>query len=125
MTYVRLNVNPKGRATDDCVVRAFSVASGRTWEQTLTDLFNISMRLKVMPNAIAAYQLYAKDLGYTRCKVVVVDGHRPTVASFAKANPTGVYILRCANHLTVVVDGAYKDTYDCGGKSVYMYWKAG
>jgi len=122
--YKNINLNPKNKKTSDCVIRSFSMASGKTWDQTLTDLCNIALQLKVIPNDKEAYTRYAESLGFTKCKVEVINGHKPTVKSFSASHPEGSYILRCANHIVTVKNGNYCDVWDCGNKSVYMYWKA-
>lgn len=116
------NHNPKGLKTSDCVIRAFSFATGVSWEDTFTALCNIAIKMKSMPNDIRVYTKYAEIAGFQKCKVDLIDGKKPTVKSFAEFHITGTYILRVANHLTVVKDGGYFDTWDCGHKSVYTYW---
>lgn len=121
--YKNFNNNPKNKNAGDCVIRSFALASGKSWDDTLTNLFNISMRIKFMPNDKKTYTEYAESLGFISCKVELKNGHKPTVKSFAEDHTIGVYILRVANHLVTVKDGVYYDTFDSGYKSVYMYWK--
>jgi len=122
--FILHNANPKGRKNvGDCVIRAFSFASGKSWEQTLTDLFNISLDIKSVPNDKDTIEKYAKNLGYITKKAEVINGHKPTVESFASSHKQGKYILRVAQHIVTVLDGKYYDTWDCGEKSVYKYWK--
>jgi len=120
--YKNLNLNPKNKKTSDCVIRSFSLVSGKSWDQTLKDLCEIALQLKVVPNDKEAYTKYADNLGFKKCKVEVLNSHRPTVNNFAITHPEGLYILRCANHLVTVKHGDYCDIWDCGSKSIYMYW---
>ncbi len=120
--YKKLNVNPKNKKAGDCVVRAFSIATGESWDKTLTDLFQIALKIKFMPNDKETYSKYAESMGFIVRKVELKNGHKPTVKSFAEDNKSGVYILRVANHLVTVINGEYIDSWDSGYKSVYMYW---
>ena len=40
------NENPKGRRTGDCVIRAIARASGDSWDDTLTGLFKVALKMK-------------------------------------------------------------------------------
>jgi hypothetical protein len=117
------NANPKNKKSADCVVRAFSFALNKSWDTIYTELAEIGMKIKAMPNEKSVYSKYAQQSNLTQCKVELTNGKKPTVSGFAKQFKTGTYILRVANHLTVVQNGKYYDTWDCGDKSVYMYWK--
>lgn len=121
--YKEYNNNPKNKNTSDCVVRAFSLASGKTWEDTLTDLYKLAIKYKSMPSDKYIYTKYADLLGFEKCKIELINGKKPTIESFCKIYPNGTYILRVANHLVTVKDGFYHDAWDSGCKSVYMYWK--
>ena len=37
-----------------------------------------------------------------------------TAKEFALTHPNGTYILRLAHHLSAIVDGKIRDTWDCG-----------
>lgn len=121
--YKEYNNNPKNKKAGDCVVRAFALASGKTWDATLTDLYNIAMQIKYMVNDKQVYTRYAESLGFIACKIELKNGHKPTVKTFTEDRPSGIYILRIANHLVTVKDGVYYDSWDCGYKSVYTYWR--
>lgn len=121
--YKEFNANPKGRKTGDCLIRAFSLASGKTWEETLTDLYQIALDIKASPTESETCAKYADQLGFKSGKAEIVRHHRPTVASFAKSHPIGTFVLRLAHHVVTVKDGVYYDIWDCGAKSVYKYWE--
>jgi hypothetical protein len=121
--YKLYNCNPKNKKTGDCVIRAFTLASGKTWEQTLTDLFEIALKEKSVPNDISVYTKYADKLNFKKRKVELVNRKKPTVKSFCETHKTGTYVLRVAHHVVTVKDGFYHDIWDCGSKSVYLYWE--
>lgn len=120
--YKQFNNNPKNLKTSDCVIRAFSLALGKSWDEIFTDLCAMAMKEKSMPNDNKVYTKYAKQLGLAKCKIELVNGKKPTVRSFTESHKKGTYVLRVANHLVTVVDGDYYDIWDCGHKSVYMFW---
>ena len=121
--FVKHNNNPKQKKTSDCVIRSFALASGKTWDQTFVDLCEIALRDKSVPNDNSIYSKYATQLGLTKMKIELTNGKKPTVLTFSETHKHGTYVLRIANHVVTVKDGCYYDTWDCGKKSVYMYWK--
>ena len=44
------NANPKNRRSGDCVIRAISTATGKSWEEVLTDLCKLALQEKRIPN---------------------------------------------------------------------------
>ena len=121
--FKKQNLNPKNKKTSDCVIRSFASATGKSWDDTYSDLCDIGFKIKSMPNDKTVYTVYAESLGFEKCKIELSNGHKPTVKSFADNHPSGIFILRLAGHLVTVIDGDYIDSWDCGYKSVYMYWK--
>ena len=62
--YVYYNANPKGKRTDDCVVRAIAEAEGRSWEDVLRQLVEYSIRTGYMVTAVENYTLYFEENGW-------------------------------------------------------------
>lgn len=60
------NANPKDRRTGDCVIRAIAGATGKSWDEVLTDLTKLAIKYKVMPNDKACYGRYLESLGWTK-----------------------------------------------------------
>jgi len=118
------NPNPLKKETGDCVVRALTKATGKEWDEVYKELFEIGFELKVMPNSDEAWKEYLLRNGFEYCKITVKKGSkRPTVDSFTRSNKKGIFVLRVANHLVTAQDGYYYDTWDCGNKSLYGYYK--
>lgn len=119
------NENPKNCVTTgDCVIRAIAFATGKGWDKTFTDLCAIGLKMKRMPNADKVYGEYLKQLGYEKMKQPrKSDNTKYTVKEFAQAaSRTGTYVIRVANHVTVVKNRKIIDTWDCGDKCVGNYW---
>jgi hypothetical protein len=47
---------------------------------------------------------------------------RMTVLDFAKAHPTGRYVVSIANHEAACVDGVILDAWNCGHKCIVGYF---
>jgi hypothetical protein len=123
MKFTKLNLNPKGRKTGDCVVRAIAKGMDQSWEDTLCDLHKVALHHYTMPNDKFTYDKYLTANGWTKEKMPrFADNTRYTVKEFIAANPHGTFILSVANHLTVAINGELFDTWNCGSKSVGNYW---
>lgn len=118
--FVYTNPNPSHLRTDDCVVRALSLATDQSWDEVFQDLCELAGRLKRMPNDQAVYRTYLQNAGFIRTSIVKQKGlPRPTVSSFAQEHPTGCFVLEIDRHVVAVRDGRYLDIWDCGDKCLY------
>lgn len=107
----------------DCVIRALTKVTGKSWLEVFDELLPHARELQCMPNSKPAYETYLLNNGFEYVGVSNKKGtKRPTVESFTKAHKEGTYILRVANHIVASIDGVYYDTWDCGSKSMYGYW---
>lgn len=125
--YVELNNNPKGKKTDDCVVRAISYASGLAWEEVFDLLCKVARKKCTMPNSKPAFTAVLKDLGFVKQTIPVPQAgeSRPTVSDVARWCKTPA-VLSVAGHLVAVDgEGHYVDIWDCGKKCCYTYWIKG
>lgn len=118
------NVNPKGRVrTFDCVVRAISFATGRSWEFVMTELTKYGISLGMTFNDVGIYGRWLEKSGWKKYKQPrKPDNRKYTVKEFATKWPLNTYIIKVAGHLTVVKDGIIYDTWNCGRKAVGNFW---
>jgi hypothetical protein len=122
--FKKVNPHPKGKKTSDCVVRAFTVIEGRRWIDVYKDLCDLGGSIYCMPNDKGTWEEYMLRNGYKKFPMPRKnDKTKFTVNEFCLKNPTGSYVVQVANHLTVVIDGDLYDSWDCGRKSVYNYYK--
>ena len=119
-TFINFNANPKNKLGCDCVVRAISTAMMEDWITVYRELCDLGAELYDMPFNKDVFGEYLKRKGWIWYPCKSENGKRPKVCNFDKANSA---ILRVANHLVYVSDNKYYDTWDCGNKSVYGYWK--
>lgn len=110
----------------DCQVRALSKALGLTWVEAFDLTIPICRELQtytIFDGDLAKTKEAMKTLGFSYTGVSNRNGEiRPTVESFAKEHPTGIYIVKVAHHVVAVVDGFFYDTWDSGSKSLYGYY---
>jgi len=126
--FIKYNNNPKNKKTGDCVIRAISLATKTSWEQIYRNLTEQGIKKGLMPNDRANWKAYLKNLGYEPQKMPRRnDNTRYTLDEFCKelAKPNVTYIVKVANHLTVVKDKDLYDSWNCGHKSVGNYWVIG
>lgn len=128
MEFVKYNKNPKNKRTGDCVIRAISEATNNTWENVYMELAKLGIEQGLILNDTANWRKYLEILGYKQEKMPRrKDNTRYTVEEFcvelAELNKT--YIVKVANHITLVRNKNLYDTWDCSYKSVGNYWTIG
>lgn len=117
------NENPKDRRTGDCVIRAIARASGDSWEDTLTGLCAVGLRVKSQPSHQDCYEKYLAEQGWVKGKQPrKADGTKYTVAEWCHAHRDQTMIISVANHLTCIIDGKCNDIWNCTSKTVLNYW---
>ena len=122
--FLEVNVNPKGRKTGDCVVRAIAYATNTSWEDVLLGLTELAVKLKYMPNSRVVLKKYLNNKGYYMSSTYkTAKGLRVTLADFAQLNKSGTYIVSVHKHLSVVKNGMVCDAWDCSAYKVGNYWK--
>ena len=125
MQFVKFNNNPKQNKTNDCVIRAISFATNKSWEDVYNDLTKLGCKKALMPNDNKVCQAYLKQLGYTKEKMPKkLNNKRYTLEEFINeiAHKNFTYIISIAKHLTVVKDKKLYDTWNCSYKCVGNYW---
>lgn len=121
--YKYLNVNPVGRITDDCLVRAVATIMGISWEKAYMDLCNRGLLIYDMPNKDSVLSLYMKEKGFKREIVPNTCPSCYSVAEFCEDHPHGEYILLSGGHAVAVINGNYYDTTDSGIEIPMFYWE--
>lgn len=124
LTFVKINVNPKGVMTNDCVTRAISTASGIPYKDVWQGLLRITDMTGYSPNDPHVYEQYLRDIGYTKRKKPFKPSGKTYRAIEATAflEPGTSAVLRVAHHLVAVKNNNLVDSWNSGLKSVYGYW---
>lgn len=123
-TYQYTNPHPSELTSlGDCVFRAISVATGKTWLEVYDELCVLGRELLAPPNDGETYKTYLDRLG-ERVEVMV-NRKRLTGKDLAKRKDGATYVIRTAGHLATIKEGKVRDTWDSGDKSGYIIWKLG
>ena len=123
--YYQPNIKDLKDNYGDCVIRALTKVTDKSWVEIFDELVPIAREYQCMPNGKPSYEEYLRRNGFTYIGVSNKRGtKRPTVSKFALKHKEGRYVARVAHHLVAVVDGRYYDTWDSGDKSLYGYWVA-
>lgn len=123
MAYKYFNPNPLKKSTDDCVIRAVSLVTGKTWDETYTAMCAKGYELKEMPSSNNVWRAFLSGQGFQRYWIPDTYPYSYTISEFANDNPKGKYLLFVGEHVVCVVDGNYYDTFDSGYEVPSFYWK--
>ena len=124
--WIYANPNPRRRITGDCVVRAVSLATGQSWEDTFTMVALTALAMHDMPNSNKVWQMYLKSLGLRRREVPDTCPDCYTVGDFADDHPKGTFVVGTGTHAVCVIDGKCYDTWDSRPESIeFYYYKEG
>lgn len=121
--WIEVNPNPCRREEPDCVVRAISLATGRTWEDVHWDLCMLSHINCTMPSVNWLWEAYLKQ---HRFEKFLLPGNCPnctTIREFCKQYPKGTYVVATGNHAVCVHDGNYLDLWDSGDSVVTYFFR--
>ena len=110
--YVFANPNPHKLITDDCVIRAISLAEGKPWDDIYVELMVQGYMDKQIPIANNVWGQYLLDKGY---KKLILPDSCPlcySVREFSLDHPKGVYILATGTHAVCVIEGDWFDSFN-------------
>lgn len=125
--YIKENMNPKGWKCGDCVVRALASATGSTWDDVYTELYNIGLKKKRMPNDPCVYEKFLTDKGFEYHKQMKDDyGRKMSVRELAEyyEMPNYILVVHTRKHLTCIKFGDIIDTWNTSYETAgYFYIK--
>ena len=121
--YIQFNANPKKRKVGDCVIRAISTVTHKSWEQVYSELVSKGFAMYDMPTSNEVWKSYLNDLGFDRYIIPNTCPDCYTVKDFCYDYPIGEYILGTGSHAIAVIDGSYYDTWDSGEETPIYYFR--
>lgn len=120
--YVFANPNPHKLITDDCVIRAISLATGKSWDDVYVELFVDGYIDKQIPNANGVWGQYLIDRGFKRHTLIDTCPMCYTVKQFCEDHPHGTYIIGTGTHAVCVIHGDWFDTWNsCDSTVLYFF----
>ena len=113
-----------GAKRGDCVMRAISIATERSYDLVFNELMDLAKEKQNLPNNKKVYMPYLNALGW-KWKATMGIGTGCKVHLKANELPGGRILCQVSNHCVAVIDGVINDTHDCsrdGTRCVYGYF---
>lgn len=133
--FIKLNLNPFGLDTGDCVIRAITLALNYNWFMVHDELSFLSRKMGDMPSSNRVWKTYLTGKGYKEEMAQNTCPNCLTVKQFCKTHPKGHFVLSVCEytrarenlivtgtHVVAVIDGDYYDTLDSGGDVPLSYF---
>ena len=115
--YKFYNANARGRFTNDCVIRAISLAEDKTWNETYNELSEIAQRNGIILDDVQ----FVEPLLDSRYERICFS--EKYVGEFMEEHPKGTYLITMKSHITCVIDGVLYDTFDCRDRVMWCAWE--
>ncbi len=122
MAYIYTNTNPMKRHTNDCVIRAISLAEDRTWEDVFMDLAQQGLALCDTMEANSTWGSYLKENGWVQETLPNSCPACYTASDFCDDFSHGTYIVCTGSHVICVISGDIYDTSDTSNEIVTYYF---
>ena len=111
------NANPLNRKVNDCTVRAISLATNRSWDNTYDRLSEYAQTQGIMPSEVNYIDEFLED-NYNKVYSNRYS-QRITVKDFLSNNPYGTFLITMKGHITCAIDGCIYDTFDPGNRIIW------
>lgn len=123
MGFVNYNPNPTRKLVGDCVIRAISKTTGKSWEDVYLDIMVLGFNMHDMPSSNDVWGNYLINNGFRRYVIPDTCPYCYTVEQFCEDNPDLTGILATGTHVIAVSNGDYFDTWDSGNEVPIYYWR--
>ena len=118
------NPNPRGNRVGDCVVRALSKATDKSWEEIYIELCLLGYIVGDLPSSNKVWDTYLITQGFTRHIVSAECLDCYAINDFCEEYPRGIYVIGTGTHAVCVIDGTIYDTWQSGDETpIYFYRK--
>lgn len=123
--FIQTNLNPQGKRTDDCVVRAIAKALEIDWNSAYTMLSAHGLKMADLFSKNYVWGDLLLKLGFRRYGLPNTCPDCYTVSDFANSHPAGTFIVGTGDHVLTVRDGDWYDTFDSAGMIPIIYYTRG
>jgi len=120
--YIKTNPNPANNLVGDCVIRAISILTNKSWDFVFDDLCDFAHSMYDMPSSNAVWGAYLLEHGYERKIIPDTCPLCYSVIQFCNEHPRGRYLLATGTHVVTIIDGDYFDTWDSGDEIPIYYF---
>jgi len=110
------NQNPLNLFTDDCTVRAISMAEGTTWDYTYDKLSDLAQQFGTLLND-RSFIIWYLDNNYER-----IPSNYATVGTISAKYPNNILLISMPGHITVSKRGIVYDLFDCRDTKAEYIW---
>lgn len=114
------NANPRQRRVNDCTVRAISLATNKSWDETYEELSKFAQAQAIMLDEVIYIDEYLERKFQ---KICGLKGRKITVGEFVQHNPYGIYLITMNGHITCCIDGCIYDTFNPSERFVWDVYK--
>lgn len=117
------NANPKDRKTSDCVIRALTLATQKTYNQVLDELVEICKKTGYFINDKKCYEKYLENNNFIKMRQPRKSNNtKYMIGEIDMIIGDDVAVVSCAHHLTIISNKMLFDLWDCRKKSIGNYW---
>lgn len=110
------NANSLGKFTDDCTIRAISVAEHKSWDETYEELSDLAQGFGTLMDDSKFIRWYL-DGKYDR-----VPTYNMTVGELSGKYPNNTLLITMKGHIVVSKNGTIIDVFDCRNRIVEYAW---
>lgn len=121
MAFIKENLNPEEKITDDCVVRAISKVLGDTWEETYIGVVMSGLKHHDLFQKGYVWMDYLTGKGFKKYSIPNTCPDCYSIRDFCADHPRGTYLLGTGSHVVAVIDGDYFDSWDSGEEVPLFY----
>ena len=114
--YKYYNANAVNKYEDDCVIRAISCATNKSWDYVYDYLSDIAQYEGTLFDKRDFVRRYL-DRTYKR-----MNGVFGTVGSVSARYPESILLITMPGHITCSKNGVIYDTFDCRDRRVENVW---